>query len=49
MLTPGQASDLDGFDDLAETIQSEVVIADKGYDADKRECGWYLLPRAGRR
>ncbi len=28
MLTPGQASDLDGFDGLAETIQADVVIAD---------------------
>lgn len=36
MLTPSQASDLQGFDDLAETIQADVVIADKGYDADKR-------------
>ena len=36
MLTPGQASDLQGFDGLAQTIQAEVLIADKGYDADKR-------------
>jgi len=36
MLTPGQASDLHGFDALAGTIQSDVLIADKGYDADKR-------------
>ena len=36
MLTPGQASDLHGFDALAGTIQSAVLIADKGYDADKR-------------
>ena len=36
LLTPGQASDLTGFDALAETIPSDVVIADKGYDADKR-------------
>jgi transposase len=36
MLTPGQASDLNGFDALAETIQAEVLIADKGYDADRR-------------
>jgi transposase len=27
---------LQGFDGLADTIQAEVVIADKGYDADKR-------------
>ena len=36
MLTPGQASDLDGFDALVETIRSDVLIADKGYDADQR-------------
>ena len=36
MLTPGQASDLHGFDGLAEKITAEVLIADKGYDADKR-------------
>jgi len=36
MLTPGQASDLHGFDGLADTIQADVVIGDKGYDADKR-------------
>jgi transposase len=27
---------LQGFDGLAETIQADVLIADKGYDADKR-------------
>jgi transposase len=36
MLTPGQASDLQGFDCLADTIQADVLIADKGYDADRR-------------
>ena len=36
LLTPGQASNLRGFDALAETIQADVLIADKGYDADKR-------------
>jgi transposase len=36
MLTPGQTSDLHGFDELAATIKSPVVIGDKGYDADKR-------------
>ena len=35
MLTPGQASDLDGFDGLVEAIRSDVLIADKGYDADQ--------------
>ena len=36
MLTPGQASDLQGFDALVETISADVLIADKGYDADQR-------------
>jgi len=36
VLTQGQASDLRGFDSLNGTIVSEVVIADKAYDADKR-------------
>jgi transposase len=46
MLTPGQASDLHGFDGLAETISSDVLIADKGYDADKRVRA--VLARAGK-
>ncbi len=46
MLTPGQASDLTGFDGLAETICSDVLIADKGYDADKRVRA--VLARAGK-
>ncbi len=46
MLTPGQASDLDGFDALADTIASDVLIADKGYDADKRVRA--VLARAGK-
>ena len=46
MLTPGQASDLQGFDGLAETIQADVLIADKGYDADKRVRA--VLARAGK-
>jgi transposase len=36
MLTQGQASDLAGFDGLSPTIKAEVVIGDKGYDADER-------------
>jgi transposase len=36
LLTPGPARDLTGFDALAETISSDVLIADKGDDADKR-------------
>jgi transposase len=47
LLTPGQASDLDGFDAaLAETIRAGVLIADKGYDADKRVRA--VLARAGK-
>jgi len=46
MLTPGQASDLDGFDRLAQTIQADVVIGDKGYDADKRVRA--VLARSGK-
>ena len=46
LLTPGQASDLDGFDALAETIRAGVVIADKGYDADRRVR--VVLARAGK-
>ena len=46
MLTPGQASDLTGFDALVETIQADVLIADKGYDADKRVRA--VLARAGK-
>ena len=45
-LTPGQASDLNGFDALAETIQADVLIADKGYDADRRVRA--VLARAGK-
>jgi len=36
MLTPGQASDLVGFDALVEQIASDTLLADKSYDADKR-------------
>lgn len=35
-LTPGQACDLDGADMLLPYIESETVIADKGFDADQR-------------
>jgi len=47
MLTPGHASDLHGFDSLATTIASDVLIADKGYDADKRVRA--VLETAGKR
>jgi len=35
-LTPGQASDLEGADVLLEEMEAEVLLADKGYDADER-------------
>ncbi len=35
-LTPGQACDLDGADKLIPQLQSNTLLADKGYDADKR-------------
>ena len=36
MLTPGQASDLDGADVLLRHIDARMVIADKAYDAQQR-------------
>ncbi len=35
-LTPGQASDLEGADQLLPDVAADVVLADKGYDADER-------------
>ncbi len=35
-LTPGQDCDLDGADHLLDGLQADTVLADKGYDADKR-------------
>jgi transposase len=35
-LTPGQACDLDGADILLPLIEADIVIADKGFDADER-------------
>jgi transposase len=35
-LTPGQACDLEGADQLLPAMAAEAVIADKGYDADAR-------------
>jgi transposase len=35
-LTPGQACDLDGADKLLPNLVASTVLADKGYDADKR-------------
>ena len=36
MLSPGQACDLDGADILLPQIEADIVIADKGFDADER-------------
>jgi transposase len=35
-LTPGQACDLDGADQLLPDIVADTVLASKGYDADER-------------
>ena len=35
-LTPGQACDLDGADHLLPNIVADIILADKGYDADER-------------
>jgi transposase len=35
-LTPGQACDLDGADILLPQVEADIVIADKGFDADQR-------------
>jgi transposase len=35
-LSPGQACDLDGADELLPAVQADIVIADKAYDADDR-------------
>jgi transposase len=35
-LTPGQACDLDGADVLIDEIEANILLADKGYDADAR-------------
>ncbi len=35
-LTPGQACDLDGADQLLPELLADTVIADKAYDADER-------------
>jgi transposase len=42
-LTPGQAHDLAGADILLQQIEADIIIADKGYDADER----VLEPIAG--
>lgn len=35
-LTGGQACDLDGADRLIGNLEAEILLADKGYDADAR-------------
>jgi transposase len=35
-LTPGQACDLDGADVLLPQLKSNILIGDKGFDADDR-------------
>ena len=35
-LSPGQACDLDGADVLLPLVESDIVLADKGFDADER-------------
>jgi transposase len=35
-LTPGQACDLDGADILLPQIKADILIGDKGFDADQR-------------
>ena len=35
-LTPGQASDLEGADQLLGNVIADTVLADKAYDADER-------------
>jgi len=45
-LTPGQACDLDGADILLPQIKADIVIGDKGFDADERVI--LLLEQAGK-
>jgi transposase len=35
-LTPGQACDLDGSDQLLPELVADTILADKAYDADQR-------------
>ena len=41
-LTPGQACDLDGADALLPQLEADILLADKGFDADER----VLIPLA---
>ena len=36
LLTPGQACDLEGADELLPAVAANIVLADKAYDADER-------------
>lgn len=36
VLTPGQACDLDGSDQLLPGLEAQTILADKAYDADER-------------
>jgi len=36
MLTPGQAHDLNGADELLPGLDADALLADKAYDADER-------------
>ncbi len=45
-LSPGNACDLDGADELLPAMAADTVIADKGYDADARVID--LLKQAGK-
>jgi transposase len=36
LLTPGNASDLCGFDALVSCVDADTLLGDKGYDADAR-------------
>ena len=46
VLTPGQACDLDGADQLLPNISADAVLADKAYDAEDRVID--LLRAAGK-
>ena len=36
LLTPGQASDLEGADAFLPQLEADALLADKAYDADRR-------------
>ena len=46
VLTPGQACDLDGADQLLPNIEADAILADKAYDAEDRVID--LLRTAGK-